>query len=108
MNMLNIFLQAQPQDGGMNFLFMMLLMGLVFYFFFIRPNQKRQKQEKNFQNSLKKGDKVVTQSGIHGKVVDYTDDAVFIETGAGKIKFERTAISRDLTLARYPEQKTNE
>ena len=60
---------------------------------------KRQKQERNFQNSLKKGDKIITNGGIHGKVVDIIngDNTVIIETGAGRIKFERAAISRELS-----------
>ena len=60
---------------------------------------KRQKQERNFQASLKRGDKVVTISGIHGKIVDLidSDNTCIIETGAGRIKFERSAISQELS-----------
>ena len=50
---------------------------------------------------IKRGDQVVTTSGIHGKINEIYDDAVIIETGAGKIKFEKAAISRELTAARY-------
>lgn len=76
-----------------------LLMFLVIYLFMIRPQVKRQKNEKKFQNSIAKGNKVVTTSGIHGKVVDIvdSDNTVIIETGAGKIKFERSAISMELS-----------
>ena len=72
---------------------------IVFYFFMIRPQMKRQKKEKAFQAEIKKGSKVVTSSGIHGKLVDVNDkDAtVTIETGAGKIKFEQAAISVELS-----------
>jgi len=101
--MLTIFLQANANSGGgYQFMIMMALMAVVFYFFMIRPQQKKQKEEKNFQVDLKRGDKVVTTTGIHGKVADLTDDSVIIETLAGKIKFERTAISKDLSIARYP------
>lgn len=58
---------------------------------------KRQKQEKNFASELKRGDKVITKSGLHGKIVDLTDTACVIETLAGKIKFERSAISMELS-----------
>ncbi|MCI2227896.1 preprotein translocase subunit YajC [Polaribacter sp. MSW13] len=76
-----------------------LAMILVLYFFMIRPQMNRQKKEKSFQTEIKKGTKVVTSSGIHGKIVDIhdADNTVTIETGAGKIKFERSAISMELS-----------
>lgn len=72
---------------------------IVFYFFMIRPQMKRQKQEKNFINELKKGDKIVTKSGMHGKIIDFSEklNAVVIETGAGKITFDKTSISSELS-----------
>lgn len=63
----------------------------------IRPQMKRQKQEKNFIQSMKKGDKVVTKGGMHGRIVELSDDTCVIETLAGKIKFERSAISMELS-----------
>lgn len=71
----------------------------VFYFFMIRPQMKKQKKEKTFQQEIKKGSKVVMTSGIHGKIseVNATDNTVTIETGAGKIKFERSAISMEMS-----------
>lgn len=76
-----------------------LLMFVVIYLFMIRPQIKRQKNEKKFQTSIAKGNKIVTNSGIHGKIVDIvdSDNTVIIETGAGKIKFERSAISMELS-----------
>ena len=74
-----------------------ILMFAVLYFFMIRPQMKRQKQENNFASQLKRGDKVITKSGLHGKIVDLTDTACVIETLAGKIKFERSAISMELS-----------
>ena len=67
----------------------------VFYFLMIAPQMRRSKQEKKFLSELKKGDKVVTVGGIHGKVVDLNDkdNSCVIETMAGKMKFERSAIS---------------
>ena len=70
-----------------------ILMFAVLYFFMIRPQMKRQKQEKNFASELKRGDKVITKSGLHGKIVDLTDTACVIESLAGKIKFERSAMA---------------
>ena len=76
----------------------LILMFLVVYFFMIRPQMKRAKQEKKFAAELKKGDKVVTKSGLHAKVLDLTDDQTCIlESGAGKMKFERASISMELS-----------
>lgn len=76
----------------------LILMFLVVYLFMIRPQIKRGKQEKQFAAELKKGDKVVTKSGLHGKVLDLNDDGTcIIESGAGKMKYERSAISMELS-----------
>ena len=93
-----IYLQASTQESIMNMLPFIAMIG-VFYFLIIRPQMKRQKKEKKFQSEVKKGIKVITTSGIHGKIVelDNNDNTVTIETGAGKIKFERSAISMELS-----------
>lgn len=101
--MLTIILQAQGEGGGFMAFLPLILLFVVFYFFFIRPQTKRQKQEKNFQENINKGTRVVTTSGIHGKVSEVMDDGVILETMAGKMKFEKSAISRELSVARYPE-----
>jgi len=72
---------------------------VVIYFFMIRPQQKRAKQEKEFENSLKVGDKIVTKSGIHGKVAELAETTVVIETMAGKLKMERSSISLEMSAA---------
>jgi preprotein translocase subunit YajC len=71
----------------------------VFYFLMIAPQMKRAKKEKKFSSELKKGDKVVTKSGMHGKIVELNekDNSCVIETMAGKIKFERSAISMEMS-----------
>lgn len=74
-----------------------VLIFAVMYFMMIRPQMKRQKQEKNFIQEMKKGDKVVTKGGMHGRIVELTDDSCVIETLAGKIKFERSAISMEMS-----------
>jgi len=76
-----------------------LLMFVVIYLFMIRPQMKKAKNEKKFQAEISKGTKIVTTSGIHGKIMDIvdSDNTVIIETGAGKIKFERSAISMELS-----------
>lgn len=77
----------------------LLLIFAVAYFFMIRPQMKRQKDEKSFAQALKRGDKIITKSGIYGKVVDLNDKdfSCIIETMAGKIKFDRSAISMELS-----------
>lgn len=72
---------------------------VVFYFFILAPQRKRAKQEKKFAAELKKGDKVITKSGMHGKVVELNDkdSSCVIETMAGKIKFDRSAISMEMS-----------
>jgi len=74
-----------------------LLMFVVIYFFMIRPQQKRAKNEKEFENNIKVGDKIITKSGIHGKIAELTDSTVILETMAGKLKMERSSISMELT-----------
>ena len=73
------------------------LMIAVFYFLLIMPQQKRAKKEKAFEQGLKSGDKVITKAGIHGKVSELTADTVVVETMAGKIKMERSAISMEMS-----------
>jgi len=77
----------------------MILIFIVAYFFMIRPQMKRQKDEKKFSAELKRGDRVITKSGLHGKVVDLNDKdaSCVIETMAGKMKFDRSAISMEMS-----------
>lgn len=77
----------------------MILIFVVAYFFMIRPQMKRQKDEKKFSAELKRGDRVITKSGLHGKVVDLNDKdaSCVIETMAGKLKFDRSAISMEMS-----------
>lgn len=77
----------------------LVLMLLVLYFFMIAPQMKRAKKEKKFAAELKKGNKVITKSGMHGKIAELNDkdNSCVIETQAGKIKFDRSAISMDMS-----------
>ena len=74
-----------------------LLMFVVIYFFMIRPQQKKAKQEKEFETALKVGDKIITKSGLHGKISELADTTVVIETMSGKLKMERSAISMEMS-----------
>jgi preprotein translocase subunit YajC len=75
----------------------MILIFVVVYFLMLRPQQKKQKLEKEFELNLKVGDKIITKSGIHGRIAEIANDTVVIETMAGKLKMERSAISLDLS-----------
>lgn len=69
----------------------------VLYFLMIRPQQKRVKNEKQFESTLKVGDKIITKAGIHGKIAEIADSTIVLETMAGKIKMEKAAISLELS-----------
>ncbi|WP_396143512.1 preprotein translocase subunit YajC [Flavobacterium sp.] len=75
----------------------LVLMIAVFYFLLIRPQQQRAKKEKAFENGLKVGDRIITKSGIHGKIAELSADTIVVETMAGKIKMEKSAISSELS-----------
>ncbi|SEG03420.1 preprotein translocase subunit YajC [Halpernia humi] len=96
-----IFLQA---GGGLQSLLLPLIaMVAGFYLFILRPQMKKQKQEKTFQETIKVGSRVVMTSGIQGRIAQVMEDGVIIETMAGKIKFEKAAISREFTQQRFPD-----
>jgi len=78
----------------------MLLIIVVFYFFMIRPQMKKAKDHKKYVEEIKKGDRVITTSGIHGKIVDLNDTTFLIEVEGGtKIRFEKSAISLESSKA---------
>lgn len=79
-------------------------MFVVIYFFMIRPQQKKAKQEKEFEAALKVGDRIITKSGLHGKVAELAEGTVVVETMAGKLKMERSAISMEMS-AKLVEKK---
>jgi preprotein translocase subunit YajC len=93
--MLNFVLLQVSTEQIMNFLPMILIV-VVFYFFMIRPQMKKAKDHKKFIAELKKGDKVITTAGIHGKIADLNETTILVETeGGGKIRFEKSAVSLD-------------
>lgn len=90
--MLHIILQAQG-ESGMSFFILIGGMFLIMYFFMIRPQVKKQKEAKTFREGLKKGDKIVTIGGIHGKLVDISERTVLIQVDGAKIRIEKTALN---------------
>ena len=85
----------QGSEGGSSPLLYVGLIILIFYFFLIRPQQKKMKEAKNFRESLSKGSRVVTIGGIHGKIESIKEDGtVIIKTeGEGKLKVSKSALS---------------
>ena len=71
---------AEGQEGGgfMSFLPLILIV-LVFYLFFIRPQMKKSKDQKKYREALKKGDKIITIGGIHGKIIEVQETTFTIE-----------------------------
>ncbi|RZK75867.1 MAG: preprotein translocase subunit YajC [Pedobacter sp.] len=98
------------QAGGGNMLgtlVPMVLIMIVFYFFMIRPQVKKAKDHKKLVADLKKGDKIVTTAGIHGRIVDMNELTFLIEVEGGtKIRFDKSAISLDATKAAVPKIDT--
>ncbi|MDB4925305.1 preprotein translocase subunit YajC [Mucilaginibacter sp.] len=93
-----ILLQAAGFDPKQLIVFGLII--LVFYFFMIRPQVKKQKDQKNFVNELKKGDKIITTSGMHGKIIEVADTTFLIETEGGqKVRFNKSAISLEESKA---------
>lgn len=95
----SILLMASPEGGeggGLQTILMFGLIFLVFYFFMIRPQVKKQKEQKKFRESLEKGAKIVTIGGIHGKIAEVKDDVVIIEIeGGNRLKIEKAAIAKE-------------
>lgn len=101
---LNILLMAPPAGakGGnpiMQFLPIILIV-VVFYFFMIRPQLKKSKDQKKFHAAIQKGDKVITIGGVFGRIVDVNDTSFIIEVeGGGKLKILKSAVSLENTQA---------
>jgi len=87
---------AQGQSSWMQLLPLLLIL-VVFYFFFIMPQSKKNKALKRFREALKKGDKIVTIGGIHGKIVEVKEKTVVVEVGTGgtKMTIEKSAVAMD-------------
>ena len=76
----------------------LILIFVIFYFFMIRPQMKRQKELTNYRSSLKRGDKVVTTGGIYGKIYEVKDNYVTMDVGGDiKLKVDKSAVLKDMT-----------
>jgi preprotein translocase subunit YajC len=98
--MLNILLQTPTGGSNYSFMIMMGLMVVVLYFFMIRPQQKKAKDQKKFVDEMKKGDYVVTIGGAHGYIAETEGDTFILEVEkGGRIRFNKSAISMEATKA---------
>lgn len=97
--MINATILLQGEQNPASFWIMMGLLMVVFYFFMIRPQQKKAKDAKKFRESLQKGSKVITIGGIHGRVVEVNDTTVLLEVDSNvKLRFEKSAVAMDNTM----------
>ncbi len=97
MEFLLVLLQigGEGENSWMSMLPLFLIL-VVFYFFFIRPQTKKNKDQKKFRAELKKGDKVVTIGGVHGKVGEIKETTVILEVGNQlKLTIEKSALVMD-------------
>lgn len=96
---MNYILAMAPQDGGGGSMVSTLIMFgaifAIFYFMIIRPQQKKAKAREALLNSVKKGDKIITASGMHGTIAGIDDATVLVDLGNNvKVKMERSAIGQ--------------
>jgi len=101
-NLAFILLMGQPagsttgQPNALVTFVPLLAVFVIFYFFMIRPQMKKQKEMTTYRNSLKKGDKVITTGGIYGKIYEVKDNFVMLEVGGDlKLKVDKSALVKD-------------
>jgi preprotein translocase subunit YajC len=94
------------QAGGIAQFIPLVLIIVVFYFFMIRPQLKKAKDQKKFRENLAKGDKIITIGGIHGKINEIQETTLIIEVEGGhKLKIEKNAVSMDSSSLLGADQK---
>jgi preprotein translocase subunit YajC len=96
-NLLTILLMAGSKDQSpFMSLLPLLLIVIVFYFFMIRPQMKKQKEMKNFRQTLKVGDKIITSGGVYGKIAEMRENAVIMEVeDKMRMKVDIASVFRD-------------
>jgi preprotein translocase subunit YajC len=97
-NLLMIFMMGQPTEDAnplVSFL-PLILVFVVFYFFMIRPQVRKQKELTTYRSTLSKGDKIVTTGGIYGRITDVKDTTVTVDVGDGVlIRIDKSAVLKD-------------
>lgn len=108
-NLLNFILVGANPNGEQNPMQMFIMLGMiivVFYFFMIRPQVKRQKELRNFRDSLAKGDKIITTGGIYGKIASISEQVITIDVGNGvTMKVDKGAVLKDSSDLQAQQQK---
>jgi len=96
MNLQLIFLQAEPgvgQGSPYSMIFMIVAFVAIFYFFMIRPQQKRQKDIQRSRDAMKIGDKVIVAGGIHGRIKEIAETSMIIEISEGvRIRVDKASV----------------
>lgn len=101
--------QQTEQSGGSAWsgMVMIVAMIVIFYFFMIRPQNKKQKELKKARESMKKGDKIVSAGGIHGRIKELKDNVVMMEVAPGVvIKIDKASVFADPTPASAPAKES--
>ena len=95
---LSIFLQTLGDENSLISFLPIVLIVIVFYFFMIRPQQKKAKEAKKFREALGKGDKVITIGGLHGKIAEIKDQYIVLTIANGvDVRIQKSAVSPDLS-----------
>ena len=98
MNYLLMTPQPGTESNPITTFLPLILIIVVFYFFMIRPQMKRQKDLRKFRESLGKGDKVVTTGGIYGKVAEIKDTYVLLQVDDNvKLRVDKSAVVKDMS-----------
>ena len=98
--MITTLLQAAPGGSGLMSFLPMILIVVVFYFFMIRPQMKKQKDHKKYIEELGVNSKIVTTAGIHGRIVEVSEATFLVDVGSGvKIRFDKSAVALDASKA---------
>lgn len=93
MELNSIVLQAQGEGGGLSGILMIVAMVVIFYFFMIRPQSKKQKEIKKAREAMQNGDKVVTAGGIHGKIKEIAENHIILEIAPNvSIKVDKASV----------------
>ncbi|HOU02200.1 MAG TPA: preprotein translocase subunit YajC [Bacteroidales bacterium] len=87
---------ATGQTNPLVTLLPLVLVFVIFYFFMIRPQMKKQKEMNNYRNALKRGDKVITTGGLYGRVLEVKDNYIMMDAGGDvKLKVDKNALLKD-------------
>lgn len=91
---------SQGESNPMGTFVMLGLIMVVFYLFMIRPQMKKSKDQKKFREEIKRGDKIVTIGGIHGKIAEIKEATLLIDVeGGNRLKIEKSAISLEASAS---------